>query len=214
MPPSRRARHASTCAVIREAMSSAADGEDTPLPESEVARHVADCPGCARYADALPGVIRRTRVGTAAPVPDLTASVLVALAEDRAHRAGPRVTELRWLVGLAGLVQLALALPALFGTVGPDLHVLRELGALQLALAIGFLVAAWQPSRAAGVLPIAAVVAVAAVGIAVLDVATGLATVTGELVHLAEVVGVVALWLLQRQRPEQPLPLRAGAEPA
>lgn len=202
-----------SCAVVRDVLSSAMDGESTSLPDVEVERHTAACADCARYAEALPGLARRTRLAAAAEVPDLTAPILVALAEDRERRAGPRVMELRWLVGLAGIVQLTLAVPALVGVVGPDLHVLRELGALQLALAIGFLVAAWQPSRAAGVLPIAAVVAVAAVATAVFDVATGAATVAGELVHLAEIVGVAALWLLQRRSPDRPLPLRAGAEP-
>jgi predicted anti-sigma-YlaC factor YlaD len=197
----------STCAAVREALSSRLDGEDHPVPLPDVHSHLSACGPCTRFESQLAGVTRRTRVATAEPVPDLTAPILVALAEDRASATDRRTLELRWLVALAGAVQLVLAVPALVGLIGPDAHLGRDLGALQLALGVGLLFAAWQPRRSPGVLPIAAVVAIAAMVTAGIDVATGVATLTAELTHLSEVIGVLALWALRRRIPDEPRPL-------
>jgi predicted anti-sigma-YlaC factor YlaD len=201
------------CRPVRDALSARVDGEDHPLPDDEVERHLRACRDCTDYLDAVAGLGRRLRVGEAVEVPDLTAPILVALAEDRQTAATGWTTRLRGLVALAGAVQLALALPALLGLVGPDVHLGRDLAALQLALGVGFLVVAWQPSRASGLVPVAAVVAVVTVITAGIDVATGTASLVAEAAHLSELAGVVALWALHRRVPFGPLPMRAGAEP-
>ncbi len=203
-----------TCRTVREAVSARIDGESHPLPDAEVDRHVDDCRACAGYLDDVVDLGRRLRVADAGAVPDLTAPILVALAEDREAVASGWTSRLRGLVALAGAVQLALALPALVGLVGPDVHLGRDLAALQLALGVGFLVVAWQPSRAAGLLPVAAVVGIVTLATAGVDVTAGNASLAGEAAHLSEVVGVVALWALHRRVPYGPLPVRAGAEPA
>ena len=203
-----------TCRTVREALSARLDGETHPLPDSEVDRHLDTCAACTDHLDDVVDLGRHLRVGAAVEVPDLTAPILVALAEDRAAVETGWTSRLRGLVALAGAVQLALALPALLGVVGPDVHLGRDLAALQLALGVGFLVAAWQPSRAAGLLPVAVVVAIVTVITAGIDVAAGNATLVAEVTHLSELVGVVALWALHRRVPSGPLPMRAGAEPA
>lgn len=192
------------CADVRESLSAVLDGEEPSLPGGQVDDHLAGCSACARYAASLDLVTRRVRVGAAADVPDLTAPILQALGTAPAAGGDGRFRQLRGLVAMAGLAQLMLALPAMLGLVGPDLHLGRELGSLQLALGVGLLVAAWQPHRTPGVLPIAAVVAVAVVVTAVADVATGQVTLLAELGHLAEVVGVAALWGLSRRLPDDP----------
>jgi predicted anti-sigma-YlaC factor YlaD len=190
------------CGDVREAISAALDGEEAPLAAARVRDHLDGCAACTRYADAVPSIARSTRVGEARQVPDLTAPILVAVTEQGVLDGRRRVQHLRLLVALAGLVQLALAVPTLAGVTVAPLHLGRDLGSLQLALAVGLLVAAWQPRRAAGVLPIATVVAGAAIVTGVVDVVTGVATVVAELTHLAEVVGVLALWLLTRTSHE------------
>lgn len=202
-----------TCRTVREALSTRIDGEDHPLPDDEVERHLEACEGCTDHLEAVVGLGRRLRVGAAVEVPDLTAPILVALAEDRTAAATGWTGRLRGLVALAGGVQLALAVPALLGVAGPDVHLGRDLAALQLALGVGFLVAAWQPSRAAGLLPVAAVVGILTIVTAGTDVVAGTASLTAEAAHLSEVVGVAALWALRRRVPLGPLPMRAGAEP-
>ena len=202
-----------TCRAVREALSARVDGEDHPLPDDEVERHLDACAACTDHLDDVVALGRRLRVGGAVDVPDLTAPILVALADDRAAMATGWTTRLRGLVALAGAVQLALALPALVGVVGPDVHLGRDLAALQLALGVGFLVAAWQPSRAAGLLPVAGVVVVVTLLTVSIDVAAGAASLAAEAAHLSEVAGVAALWALHRRVPFRPLPMSAGAEP-
>lgn len=193
------------CTPVREALSARFDGEPMPMSLEEVRRHLAGCADCTAYEPQLASVARKVREAGGAPVPDLTAPILVALADEReATATDRRLLELRWLVGLAGIVQLALAMPALMGLVSPDIHVGRDLGALQLALGVGLIFAAWQPRRSIGVLPIAAVVAIASVVSVGVDVATGQAAFAAELTHLSEIVGVVALWALRRRVPNEP----------
>jgi predicted anti-sigma-YlaC factor YlaD len=200
---------APSCAAVTEAISAGLDGEAHPLPDGEVARHLMGCAACRRFESDVREVGDRVRALASAPAPDLAPPILAALTEDRVAKDRRRTTELRGLVALAGVVQLVFALPALAGAVGGDLHVGRELGALQLALGVGLILAAWQPQRSAGVLPIAAVVAVVAVAAATIDVAAGVASPVAELTHLAEVVGVLALWGLRRRVPSGPPSIRA-----
>ncbi len=188
------------CADVREAISARADGEDLGADATAVADHLDVCAACARFAAHLPAVTRRTRLSAAQEVPDLTDAIVTAVAASPPPE--PRRTrDLRILVGLAGGAQLLLALPMLLGLVSPDLHVGRDLGTLQVALGVGLVLAALQPRRAAGLFPVVAVVGAITIVAATIDVVTGAATLTAELTHLAELVGVAALWGLTRQRP-------------
>jgi predicted anti-sigma-YlaC factor YlaD len=198
------------CSAVTDALSARLDGEEHPLDAAEVERHLVDCGRCARYEQAAARAEDRFRSLRESPVADRAPAILAALTEEQAASGRQRTLELRWLVALAGVVQLAFALPALAGAVGPDLHVGRDLGALQLALGVGLILAAWQPQRSAGVLPIAAVVAVAAVAAAGIDILSGAATLGAELTHLAEVIGVLALWALRRRVPSGPPSIRAA----
>lgn len=193
------------CRTVREAVSAGLDGEDAVLPAAEVRRHLAGCPACETFAAQLPEVNRRVTVAGAEAVPDLTAPILVALAGDRNAIDDRRIRDLRVLVALAGAVQLVLAIPVLLGLVGPAVHWGRDLGAFELALGAGLFLAAWQPRRAAGVLPIAAVVAVLATFGGVVDLVAGRATILAELTHLTELIGVAALWALTRRLPDDPV---------
>ncbi len=193
-----------SCAPVREALSAALDGETTAVPLTDAHAHAAACAPCGRFADRLEVVTRQVRVSAAEPVPDLTAPILVALAEDRASLGDGRIRDLRWVVGLAGAVQVLLALPVLAGAWAPAIHVGRDLGALELALGLGLLLAAYQPHRAAGVLPIAAAAVAIVSVLAVVDLAAGRAALVSELTHLTEVIGVAALWALTRRLPDDP----------
>lgn len=218
------------CAAIREAVSAELDGEPAPLSYVEVAHHLDGCAACRRFADEVPGLARRTRVGAADAIPDLTSAIVANLATEGTgagrgarrsdlprssrprpaqrvgQRVGRRVGELRVLVALAGAAQLVVAVPMLLGVVGPDLHLGRDLGALQIALGFGLLLAAAQPRRAPGVLPVLAVVTGITAIAAIVDVVAGTATIAVELTHLTELVGVGVLWALSRRLPTTPEP--------
>jgi predicted anti-sigma-YlaC factor YlaD len=199
------------CLPVREAVSARLDGELAQLEAEQVEAHLDGCAACQRYEAALPRINRRVTVGAADAVPDLTAPILVALAADRASVGDRRIHDLRVVVGLAGVVQLVLAVPVLLGLTGPLLHVGWDLGAFELALGAGLLLAALQPRRAAGVLPVAAVAALIATVGGVVDVIGGQATLLTEMTHLTELVGVAALWALTRRLPETPVLTPAGA---
>jgi predicted anti-sigma-YlaC factor YlaD len=189
---------AATCAAVRVALSARLDGEEPGLTAEVLDGHLGVCAACCAYRDDLARVHRAARLAPAEEVPDLSAAILAA-APAADHRAGRRTRELQLLVGLAGAVQLALSLPVLFGGPGADIHLGRELGVLQLAIGVGLLVAARQPWRAAGLLPVLFVVVGATLVAATVDVLMGTVSPLAELAHLSELLGVLALWALHRR---------------
>ena len=183
-----------SCDQVRTALSALVDGEDAGLPEHEIRAHLAACAACASFADQATD-LRRAAVLAAAPaVPDRTGSILAALEPPDRRPAALRI-------GLAaiGLVQLAVALPLLAG-VATDMpvHDARHLAALDIAVAVGFLVAAWRPARVSGLLPVVtALVAALSLG-AILDVVGGTVHLSAETPHLLAAAGLVVAWLLTR----------------
>ncbi len=180
------------CSDVREAISAALDGEATTVDAAAVDRHLVTCAGCRAFAGGAEALSRALRVRSAEPVPNLVAPILAAAVPRR--RQWPRYV-LLW----TGLVQLALALPALAGDGrGASAHVARELGSWDVALAIALLVVAWQPKRAAGLVPFAAALAGATLLTASIDVLTGRAPASGELLHVIDVLSVAMLWMTAR----------------
>ena len=201
------------CELAREALSAQLDGELNPLEEEGLAAHTKGCASCRGYARDLHAVHRSVRVRAAAPVPDLTRSIMAAAAPHlpapRQHAAAP-IRHRSWArYGLlaVGLTQLALALPELVVHTHADhsASLTRELGAFGVALAIGLLVVAWQPQRASGLLPTTFALSAAVTVTAVADVALGHSGPTGQATHFLELVGLVLLWHLARStRPTRP----------
>lgn len=193
------------CEAIREALSARLDGETSDLTDDAVDAHLSTCRGCAAWSEELSVLHRMVRVREAEPVPDLTAAILgtapvAPSAPRRAIRAEP-VSAARWALFVVALTQLVLAGPALLLGVdgGATVHVARELGSFDVALAIGLLVAAWQPARAWGLLPVVAALALVMGGTAVLDVVRGTTTSLGEAHHLLDLAGVALLWCVARE---------------
>lgn len=195
------------CDEVRTALSARADGEDAPLPISEVDGHVRGCDGCTRFAADLTLLDERVAAFRRAPVPDRTATILAAAgAERRAATSGASLEQLRWLLGLAAVVQVVLAVTTLLGMNGD--HALRDLAALELAAGIGLGAATWRPQFAAGLLPVVAVAALFGVATIVGDTVTGTASLATELAH---VVLAVACWpLVALARGQAPTGIVAG----
>ena len=184
------------CDQSRDLLSARLDGEATDDEVAVLERHLASCPSCSAFASDLATVDRLTRLTPAEPVPDLTASILAA------HAPNPRREAARWSLVVVATAQLLLALPSLLVSTGSTVHTTRELGSWSVALAVGLLVAAWQPERARGMLPLGVVLAgVLALG-ALIDVAAGTTAGAGESAHLLEIAGVGLLWLLARREEE------------
>jgi predicted anti-sigma-YlaC factor YlaD len=198
------------------AMSARLDGEDPGRPAEVIDEHLTGCPECRAW---LAGAERLTRVVRAVPAqltpPDLAEKVMVAVAADpvlsaqsarlrAAADAHARRQVLRLAVALAAAVQLALAVPTLVGALlGADTatHVGREMASFDVAVAVGFLAAAWRPARARAFVPVALVLAACLAVTSGVDVARGTAAFPHELLHGGAVVQVGLLWALGRSQP-------------
>jgi predicted anti-sigma-YlaC factor YlaD len=198
------------CDIIRQALSAHIDGEDPDLDRSVVDLHLSTCAPCEAWGEELATLHRMVRVREAEPVPDLTTTILASAPVPSSSagrwRAEP-VSGARWSLFAVALTQLVLAGPGLLlgEDSGATVHVARELGAFDVALAVGLLVAAWQPARAWGLLPLAAALALVRGATAVLDVVQGRAASLGEVHHVLDLAGVAFLWRVAHD--EQPRPV-------
>jgi predicted anti-sigma-YlaC factor YlaD len=68
---------------------------------------------------------------------------------------------------------------------------------------VGFLYAAWKPSRIPGLLPVVAALVVCLLGSTLLDVAAGNTGAFGEVQHVLDFVGLAVVWLLSRPAPRR-----------
>lgn len=199
------------CEQFRDAVSARLDGEDPGLPTAMLDAHLDSCAACTRWAVAAADVVRVTRVAPADPVPDRTGAILAAAADRGLLGGDAAYAELRWRLALAALalLQLAVAVPSLlFGDdAGAPTHIAHEMGSWDVALAVGFLFAAWRPSRAWGMVPLVAALVGCLLVTTGVDIAEGHATVAHEAAHMLEVAGLGVLWLLAH-RPTLPRPPR------
>jgi predicted anti-sigma-YlaC factor YlaD len=189
------------CLDCRSALSARLDGEDPAQPASVVDAHLAGCEGCRQFASGVASLHRAVRLTPAEPIADLTPDILHAIGRDSDTRE--RSSGLRMCLALVGLLQLAVAIPALVlgDDAGLPVHTAHHIGSFTAALAVGFLFVAWRPERAAGLLPVAAALVAFVLGTTVLDVATGRTAAFSETGHVPEVVGLAIPWLLARPDP-------------
>jgi predicted anti-sigma-YlaC factor YlaD len=208
-----------TCDEVRVALSARIDGEDPGVAGAALDGHLAGCAGCTAWqarAEEVTRVVREQEVR----VPDLTAPVLAAIAADPAAVAAgrpatagwrPSLAVLRAALALIVLAQALLALPVLLN-VG-QLHASREMASFEVALAVGFALAAWRPERARVFVPVAAVLAAALALTSVFDVVNAYTVAWHEAGHLAAVVQAALLWALARSADPPPAG-RIGARAA
>lgn len=192
------------CHAYRDAISAELDGEQPGLDTGALLAHLTTCTSCAAFADGAQALHRVTRLREAEPVPDLVGAVLARV--DTPQRQRPEWA--RYALFAVAFSQLLLAIPlVLFGdSLGTSVHVARELGSWDVALAVGLLYAAWRPERASGLLPFAAALAGAMAVTALLDVAAGRETALSEAHHVLELVGLALLVVLARpawRRPDR-----------
>jgi predicted anti-sigma-YlaC factor YlaD len=189
------------CENYRLGISARLDGEDAGVDDATLAWHLAHCEACRRFESEAIALTRVVRVTATEPPPDLAPTIMAAINQQRvakARRFDPQALR-AGLITLA-VVQMLLALPVLlFGRdAGAPIHIAREIGSFDFALAVGFFFVGWRPARAYGMLPlVAAVVGCLAITTAV-DVARGTATLLNESAHLLDVLGLAAVWELAR----------------
>lgn len=191
------------CHHCRFALSSRVDGEPSGIRDVDVDTHLLGCDGCQGYARAVLELRERADEVDDGPYVSRSADLLGAMAVVR-QRQSWWAGAVRSVLAVVALIQLALALPVLLlgEGAGVSTHLARHLGAWDVALAIGFLVAAVQPVRVIGLLPMAMALAGCMLLATVLDVVGGGHPMTGEAVHVLELAGLALLWTLSRQTPK------------
>ncbi|HYV60118.1 MAG TPA: hypothetical protein VFA62_08620 [Acidimicrobiia bacterium] len=185
------------CDTARTAISARLDGEDLGVDPSDLAGHLERCAACRAFAHEAESVHRDLRLARAPVVPDLTAPILASIGSERrpyyAHERALRIT-----LAVVAVAMIVAAVPALVlgDDAGVPVHAARHIGSFDLALAVGFLFAAWRPSRVAGLLPVVTALVACLIGTSLLDVLDGRTGALTEVQHVVEVVGLAAAWLL------------------
>lgn len=187
------------CQQCRDAVSARRDDEQPGAPSEALEAHLAACARCRRFAAGL-DVLDALPVDDVT-VPDRSAEILAAVRPRRSRRTPSAPPLVRGGLAVVGIIGVLTALADL--SAGAEAHSLRDLGAFQIALAVGFLVAALRPATASGLLPTAAALALCLLAVVVVDALGGRVEPGGEVTHATELTGVVLVWLLARERPAQ-----------
>jgi len=189
------------CENYRLGISARLDGEDTGIDDASLAWHLAHCEACRAFESEAIGLTRAVRVAATEVALDLTPTIMAAINEQRVGRAS-RFDPQALRIGLITLavVQMLLALPVLiFGRdAGAPIHLAREIGSFDFALAVGFFFVGWRPARAYGMLPLVAAVVLCLSVTTAVDLVRGTATLLNESAHLLDVMGLAAVWEMAR----------------
>jgi predicted anti-sigma-YlaC factor YlaD len=193
------------CEITREALSAWLDGEPAVPRSAEVHAHIAGCADCRSWQGAVHQLTRRVQLMQTQPRSDDTARILEAVIAGRTVRRRPRG---RQLVGaglaVAAVAQFVLSIPALvLGHIGIGVppQAARDLGAFNLALAVGFAAAALRPALARGMLPLVDAATLCLVTLGAINAIQGVTTVLAEAPHLIAVAGLVLLHVAAQRRP-------------
>jgi predicted anti-sigma-YlaC factor YlaD len=169
------------------------------MSASALDHHLETCPDCARWAAEAGRATRLARLDVT-PVPDLSAQITAGIALP-ARRILRRRLALRAALGLTGMAQLAIGLPALTGDsmgMAMSAHGAHETAAWNLAIGVAFVAAAVLPRRATGLIPLLGTFTLVLGALSVRDLAAGSVTVGRLATHLAVLVGLVLLIVLDR----------------
>ena len=192
------------CSSCRELISADLDGEADDTDQEHLFAHLGTCAACRDFHERAAAFTRSLRVRPAEAVPDLSPAILARVPGPASSPV--RVREwARYGLVVVALTQLILAVPELvMGATGSSaVHLEHHLGAWDIAMAVGLLVAAWQPERARGLLPMALALGGILAATALLDLATGNTAALNEVPHGLELLGVTFLWFLTK-RPARP----------
>ena len=192
-----------SCELVRSSISAALDGENPVLPSAEVESHLAGCASCSRWRTDAHEVTRQFRL-QGAEVPRMAPEALLArLREVHKVRRRPAVSTARWALVVVAIGQVVVNLHLM---ISGDIDGFRDLGALEMALGIGYFVAAVRPKRAAGMRAIVGTAALLLIGSAVIDLMAHRTTAWDEAPHLITLAGWLLVTFVASQTPETGLP--------
>lgn len=189
-----------SCTHIRHAISARLDGEDPGVEPAVIETHLDTCARCREFGASAASLHRSSRVSPAPAIPDLTPAILAAIGDDATAPEHDTQLALRWILAVLAFVQIGVAVPALLlgSDAGLPVHTARHLGSFDIAIAVGFLFAAWRPARIPGLLPVVAALVACLVGSSVLDMIAGNTGALGEAHHATDFAGLALLWFLSR----------------
>ncbi len=176
------------CTTARDLVSAQIDGDSGQVAEVEA--HLATCAGCSAWRENVHGMTRRLMRSATGHGPRRSFV-------PRPPRGFGRYRAIRLVLAWIGVLLVAWNLPDLFAG-GVDvtfIHLARHQNAFSMALGVTFLFVAWRPDRAYGMVPVAAVFAIAVAG-ATIDLINGASTIERESIHLVEILGLVLVWIL------------------
>lgn len=192
MGPDAAAGQPLSCDGARELISAEVDGALLGGEAEMLELHVDGCTACTAYRSEVVSLARAMRVRSAEFDPRFVEAVMQRTKP--ARLGGWLRPALAWCgIVLAGQSIAPLVLGDLDGT---PTHVARHVGASTLALAFGLLFVAWQPHRAAGLLPLVGALFGSMFVGAMFDVLGGDRSPVSELAHVTELVGMVLLWMV------------------
>jgi predicted anti-sigma-YlaC factor YlaD len=184
------------CERCREALSALLDGEDPGVDPHLVDQHLNSCVSCRSYERRLDDLHRVSRIRQAEAVPDLSASIMARIAP----RANPHDPVLGWLRSGLTFVGVLLVILSAAILVSNSVENPAHLAAWDLAFGGALLIAAWQPERARGLLPMAVLLVASMTAASAIEINDGHDATHGLVFHLAELIGVLLLALLARHR--------------
>ena len=131
-----------------------------------------------------------------APAPDALKSAAAAVMPRRRLWA---LAMARVALAVVGVAQVVITGRLLMSG---DIDSFRDLGAMGVALGVGFLVAAFQPYRAIGIRPIVVTAALLLVGSALVDLTHHRTTLADEAPHLIAIIGWLLVMFLAWRTPD------------
>lgn len=204
LPRPKRDYYIVRCETFREALSARLDGEQGPVFDDVVDKHLTTCAACRSwYADAR--AMRQFIAVRAAPVvPDLTELIL-----ERAPAPSATNWPARIALGIVAFAQLTLAVAQFLGVAtgmggmqdgGSMLdHLGHESTAWNFAVGAGLLWAALRPRAAGGQLPLLSGFVVVLTVLSAGDLIDGEVSAGRILSHVLVVLGLALLFLVHRQ---------------
>jgi len=181
-------------------ISASADGELPPAGVAALALHMQTCEPCRDWQSRVQGLARMSRLGDADAVPGPDPAWKQRIVAT-APRRRVSVLQLRVVLVAVALLDLAVTLPfLLFG----NLDAVRDQGAVDVALAVGLLVVAWRPWRAAGLQTVLGVAAVLLVSTELIDFIRGDGSLFDLGRHLLVFASWWLVWSLARAVPQMP----------
>ncbi len=197
----------SYCVIAREELSAELDGELPGGRSDGVAAHLLTCPNCPGWLATVTSMHRSQRVVAAEVVPDLSRHIMAALATAQAGRAASSRPSLVPMARIALVIVAAASAMAVIPELAHrnDLtataHGARELGTFELALAVGFAVAAWRPAQARLVAMLGVLVSTGLVLTGAIDMVAGHTVLGIEVHHALELMGTVLTCVIARFTP-------------